>query len=82
MENIFKTITDEEENILIKGFHDYVIPVAPDEELMYERIQDFDPEDIRYNYFKDFVSLPFFFFLSFPENLCHHTNEPGTKSSS
>lgn len=47
MENIFKTITDEEENIFIKGFHDYVVPVSPDEELMYECIEDFDPEDIR-----------------------------------
>ncbi|CAH1985983.1 unnamed protein product [Acanthoscelides obtectus] len=46
MNNIFKTIVDEEGNVIINGFNDYVEQVTPDEERMYENI-DFDVDDVR-----------------------------------
>ncbi|KAJ8961057.1 hypothetical protein NQ314_005987 [Rhamnusium bicolor] len=46
---IYGTV-DEDDNILINGFHDLVDHVTPDEELMYEHIRDFDPDEIRYGY--------------------------------
>ncbi|CAH1155802.1 unnamed protein product [Phaedon cochleariae] len=47
MINIFKKIVDDEGKITIKGFHDYVEQITPDEEKIYENIQEFDPEEIR-----------------------------------
>nr|CAI5869566.1 unnamed protein product [Callosobruchus analis] len=46
MNNIFKTIVDDEGNIIIHGFNDYVEQITPDEERIYEKI-DFDVEEVR-----------------------------------
>lgn len=56
MEKLFATIADDRERILIPKFNDFVTPVTPDEELLYESIEDFDPEEIRFI---------FWFFISF-----------------
>lgn len=48
MKNIFSKICDEEENILIPNFNNYVQQITPDEETIYEKIQDFDPEEVMY----------------------------------
>ena len=47
MQTIINNLVDEEENILIKGFSEYVEQITPDEEKVYENITDFDPDDIR-----------------------------------
>lgn len=46
MEKIFAHICDDEENILIPNFNNYVQQITPDEETIYENIQDFDPEEV------------------------------------
>ncbi|XP_023021265.2 cytosolic non-specific dipeptidase [Leptinotarsa decemlineata] len=47
MENIFKALVNEEGTLKIKGFYDYVEQITPDEEKIYENIQEFDPAEIR-----------------------------------
>lgn len=47
MEKIFARICDEEENILIPKFNSIVQQITPDEEKVYEQIEDFDPEEVR-----------------------------------
>lgn len=47
MEKLVKSLVDENEQILIKGFSDYVEQITPDEEKVYENIKDYDPDEIR-----------------------------------
>lgn len=47
MVKIFEALADGQGNIKIKGFHDYVEQITPDEEKIYEQIQEFDPDEIR-----------------------------------
>ncbi|KAJ8969556.1 hypothetical protein NQ317_016588 [Molorchus minor] len=46
MKKIFDTIRDENDNVIIPGFHTLVEAVTPDEEAVYQAI-DFDPDEIR-----------------------------------
>lgn len=48
MEKLFATIADDKENILIPNFNEFVLPITPDEEALYESIEDFDPDEIRF----------------------------------
>lgn len=48
METIEKSLIDEKEKILIKGFEDYVEQITPDEEQVYANIKDFNMDDIKY----------------------------------
>lgn len=48
METIEKSLVDEKEKILIKGFEDYVEQITPDEEQVYANIKDFNMDDIKY----------------------------------
>lgn len=48
MEKLFATIGDDKENILIPKFNDFVVPITPDEELLYESIEEFDLDEIRF----------------------------------
>lgn len=47
MEKLFKTMADDEDNILIPNFNNFVQQITPDEESIYEGIQEFDPEEVR-----------------------------------
>lgn len=47
MEKLCSTLVDDQNKIQIKGFMDNVEQITPDEEKIYERLQDFDPAEIR-----------------------------------
>ncbi|XP_044726541.1 cytosolic non-specific dipeptidase-like [Chrysoperla carnea] len=47
LENIHSTFLDENEEITIEGFNRTVEHITPDEELIYEKISDFDVKDVR-----------------------------------
>ncbi|KAL1494567.1 hypothetical protein ABEB36_010145 [Hypothenemus hampei] len=47
MEVIAKSLVDKDENILIKEFNEFVEEITPDEEKNYEKIKDFNPDEIR-----------------------------------
>lgn len=44
---LFDALADEEGKLKVKGFYDYVDQITPDEEKVYENIQEFEPEEIR-----------------------------------
>lgn len=48
METIEKSLVDEKEKILIKGFEERVEQITPDEEQVYANIKDFNMDDIKY----------------------------------
>lgn len=48
MIQLFSELANEEGYIKVKGFNDYVEQITPDEEKIYENIQEFDPEEIRF----------------------------------
>ena len=50
MLQIIKNIVDDKEEILVPEYSRYVAPITPDEEKLYENIQDFDPKEIRYTH--------------------------------
>ncbi|CAG9829741.1 unnamed protein product [Diabrotica balteata] len=47
MIKIFETIVDEKNNIIIPNFSDMVEQITPDEERMYEKINEFNIDEIR-----------------------------------
>ncbi|KAF7273865.1 hypothetical protein GWI33_013443 [Rhynchophorus ferrugineus] len=47
MRKILAQLVDDQEHILIRNFGEYVEQITPDEEKVYERIKDFDADDIR-----------------------------------
>lgn len=47
MATLFDGLVDKEGKLKIPGFYDYVEQITPDEEKVYENIQEFDPDDIR-----------------------------------
>lgn len=49
VKKIFENIVDEEDNILIPNFNDYVEQIRPDEEKLYESLKDFKIEEYRVN---------------------------------
>lgn len=47
MSKLFGDLTDEKGKLKVNGFYDYVEQITPDEEKIYENIQEFDPAEIR-----------------------------------
>lgn len=76
METIEKSLVDEKEKILIKGFEDYVEQITPDEEQVYANIKDFNMDDIKYVRLTSVILL---FLIGFKGILCQTIKSLGTK---